>query len=124
MKNLNDDTEFENYLREFRPVAGRPLPSRRPASFAWAATCAAVIALVALAILGHRHVPSDRQGKIQALLTQPAANERAHALTLGQLNAAARQGDQALESALDRSASAALPRMDKPNTVLSALSGE
>ncbi len=124
MKNLKDDAEMEKYLREFQPVATRPLPPlRKPASFAWAATCAAIV-LAVLTILGHRQFRSVREAEVRVPLTQPATNARANPLTLGQLNEAARQGDQAFESVLDRTASAGLPRMDKPNTALSALSGE
>jgi hypothetical protein len=49
---------------------------------------------------------------------------QADALTVGKLSTAARQGDEALESVLARSSRVALPRMERPNTALNALSGE
>ncbi len=121
MKNINDDVELENYLREFQPMEPGPLPRvQRRAPLIWAA---ALVGALLVAILGIRapHLIRDAS-RLQA--PPYIASTPVDALKLGKLSVAAQQGDEALESALFRSSSAALPRMDRPNTALNALSGE
>lgn len=126
MKNVNDHVELENYLREFQPVEPRPLPPvRKRVPLIWAAVFAG--ALLVLAIFAIR-IPRNVQGlpTFKAEPTTPPSGTPApdHAVTLRKLNAAAQQGDPALELELFRNASMVLPRMDRPNTALNALSGE
>ncbi len=125
MRNLDEDIDLENYLREFQPVAPRPLPpTRRQVPLIWSVVFAsALLMLAAFAIRSpwRTHYPQSEAVREP----QPSvANVRANAPTVGNLSAAAQQGDEALESALAGSSKVALPRMDRPNTALNALSGE
>ena len=125
MRNLDDDIELENYLREFQPMAPRPLPSvRKRAPLVLAVVFAS--ALLILAVFAIRNPWRTQPPQEQAVQNpqQSVANVQVNALTVGKLSAAAQQGDEALESALTRSSKVALPRMDTPNTALNALSGE
>ncbi len=123
MRNFDDDIELENYLREFQPVVPRRLPSvRKRAPLIWAVVFAG--ALLMLAVFAIRNPWRTQPPEAQALPGQSVANVQADALTVGKLGAAAQQGDEALESALARSSRVALPRMDRPNTALNALSAE
>jgi len=126
MRNLGNDVELENYLREFQPIEPLPLrPARKRVPLMWAAALAvAVLVLATFAIRAPwnmRDLPTlQDQPKTPPAIASAPVNE----LTLGKLSAAAQQGDQALESELFHSASVALPRMDRPNSALNALSGE
>jgi hypothetical protein len=125
MRNL-DDNNLEDYLREFEPVAPRPLPpTRKRGPLLWAAVFAGVlIALAVFAICDPWRGQTSPEAHGRPKPQQPVTSVPADALTLGKLSAAAQQGDQALELELARSASFALPHMDTPNTALNALSGE
>jgi hypothetical protein len=125
MRNLDHDIELENYLREFQPVTPRPLsPIRKRAPLVWAVVFASALAVLATFAIRN---PWRRQPPKTQALREPqhsVAHMQADALTVGKLSTAARQGDEALESVLARSSRVALPRMDRPNTALNALSGE
>lgn len=126
MRNLDNDVELENYLREFQPIEPRPLrPARKRIPLMWAAALAgAVLALATLAIRVPWNIRDLTTLQDQPKTPPAIAGAPVNALTLGKLSAAAQQGDQALESELFHSALVALPRMDRPNTALNALSGE
>ena len=125
MRNLDDDIELENYLREFHPVAPRPLPStRKRAPLVWAVVFAGALLILAVFAIRNPWRSQPRQARAVREQQQSVANVQANALTVGQLSAAAQQGDAALESALARSSRVALPRVDRPNTALNVLSGE
>jgi len=125
MKNLNDDTKFESYLRAFQPIAPTPIPVlRKQPLLLWAAAFATAVALAVLLIRADRHIRPVPEAQLYTQQGRPIAEAIHRPITLRDLDAAARQGDQALESALDASDSAALPRVDRPNTALNTLSGE
>jgi hypothetical protein len=91
----------------------------------WAAALAvAVLVLATFAIRAPWNMRDLPTLQDQPKTPPPIASAPSNALTLGKLSAAAQQGDQALESELFHSASVALPRMDRPNSALNALSGE
>ena len=128
MRNLDDDIELENYLRDFQPVAPRPLPSVRkhehlyqpgpsysPAlSWCWRSSQSE--------IPGGRNRARARAATRAATVRRQRASRRAHRWKPKRWRL--RQGDEALESALARSSKVALPRVDRPDTALNVLSGE
>jgi len=125
MRNLDDDIELENYLRDFQPVAPRPLPSvRKRERLVWAVVFAGALLILAVFAIRNPWRTQPRQVRAVRDAQQSVANVQASALTVGNLSAAAQQGDEALESALARSSKVALPRVDRPDTALNVLSGE
>jgi hypothetical protein len=125
MRNFDDDIEVENYLREFQPVAPRPLPSvRKRAPLIWAVVFAGALLMFAIFAIRNPRGPQPPEAQALRQQKQSVSDVQANALTLGKLSAAAQQGDQALESQLARDSSVALPRMDRPNTALKVLSGD
>lgn len=125
MRNFDDDIEFENYLREFQPMAPRQLPSvRKRAPLVWAVVFAGALLILAVFAIRNPWRTQPPEAQTPREPRQSVANVQADAPTVGTLSAAAQQGDEALESALARSSKVTLPRMDRPNTALNALSGE
>ena len=93
MRNLDDDIELENYLRDFQPVAPRPLPSvRKHEPLVWAVVFAGALLVLAVFAIRNpwrtqpRHVRAVREAR------QSVANVQANALTVGNLSAAAQHG--------------------------------
>ena len=66
---IRDDEQFEKYLKQFSPVEPEPLMAkeqvkirRRPAVFAaWAAVAAAIVIVLMVSALLHRHAPSAKE---------------------------------------------------------------
>ncbi len=121
-----DDREFESYLRKFQPRRPKPLPSRiRVIFLRWRAPAAAAILIVLLGtvlglVLRHSRTKSDsstlvtNQPQIHAI---PVAQQ----VSLGRLNAAAREGPASLDAVLDKASPNLLPDVERGHGVLSAL---
>lgn len=119
-----NDSEFENLLRAFRPIAPAPLllPQNKKHS-RWSAVLALAALVVVAALVS---IPSRKSVPPRKLSPPPEQGPLATAprelpITINQLNQAAARGDDALESALIQSSPHVLPRMDRPNSALQVL---
>jgi len=125
MRNPYEDIDLENYLREFQPVMPRPLPPARiRVSLIWTVVFASALLMLAAFAIRNPWRPDYPHAQAVREPQPYVANVQANAFTVGKLSAAAQHGDEELESALAGSSKVALPRIDRPNTALNALSGE
>jgi hypothetical protein len=122
----DDQTEgrFEEHLRGFRPVAPRGLaiPTRR-APWRALAMAAGVLLLVGASLLAHYRRHSDTEANVGPALHSPVQPTVAPPVTIGRLNAALRDKDEALNRVLDDASPGILPH-GQHGTVLYELGKE
>ena len=90
---IPDDEQFENYLKEFRPLDPEPLPTGKNARVtrgrfvfaAWAAVAATVLAVVLLTTLRHPKPPQLAHDTSALLRAEQLTNRLP--LTIGTANA-------------------------------------
>lgn len=126
MNHDQDDRQFEDYLRKFRPEAPKPLPGRgqllllrwRAPAFA----AAAVGALIALALLAWLRGPVEHRARLEQ--PAPARSTIVDEVSLRRLSTMANQDPAKLDDHLDRISPKLLPDVRKGHGVLRTLSVE
>lgn len=115
---MRSDAQFEDYLRQFRPRAPRPLPAARASRWIGIAAAALFLMVVSAAIAWLRPHSDDGGGTIP-VVARPAPER---AVSLASLHALAALDSSQLELALDREARGLLPDVERGGGVLQALS--
>jgi hypothetical protein len=118
----HDDSQFEAYLRQFRPHHPRPLPDKRWILFrrwAYPAAAAAIVAMVfGLSIARRSHKPA---GWERSLVSSDQASH-SQQLSLLRLSILANQDPAKFDDQLDRSSATLLPDVQSGHGVLRTLS--
>jgi hypothetical protein len=95
---------FEEHLRGFRPVAPRGLaiPPRR-APWRALAIAAGILVVVGASLVAHHRSHSDTEANVSSAVHSTMEPAVAPPVTIGRLNAALRNNDEALNRLLDDS---------------------
>lgn len=117
------ENPFEEHLRGFRPVAPPALaipPRRAP----WgAAIAASILVVVGASLFAHHRRHTDTEANVASVVNSTVQPTVTPPVTIGRLNAALRDNDEALDRLLDDASPGILPR-GQHGTVLYELGKE
>jgi hypothetical protein len=122
----NDDSEFEAFLKKFRPAPPRPLPRvLKPAWWLPVRAAAAVVLLASGIWLASRQITSSR---IESTVTPKVEDRKPQTAeptaTLGNLERLANTDPVRFNAVLDAQADTLLPDVARPGGVLAVLAKE
>ena len=126
---MNDDPQFEAFLREFEPRSPRPLPQAESTSLSWPRLAAAaalilVVGAASLWIRRHQMRANRTDSQPAALSVSGAAANQQQPISTITLTRAALDNSPEFDRELDNMARRSLPRFDRKDSMLSVLAKE
>ncbi len=125
---MNEDRNFEAFLREFEPRRPRPLLEVERTSHSWprlAAAAALILAVGGASLwIGRHHIQTNQRNAQSPALSVTGASANQQPISTISLTRAALEGSPDFDREMDEMARRSLPRFDRKDSMLRVLAKE